>query len=339
MDGALSYFGPGGNQHPEVCLGHAPVGNGPILAEICRRFCRLCDCPAGGTLGAGARRDRRILGRAGAPDMQRARGRSGRRPVSAGERSMALPVCSSLHDRLQCACRCAGDRSVCARCGRSRGTVAVRQLRRRQADGSRSADPPRSADDLTYILRDQSDSILATISARSSGMEPPMKSISLAIALAACLFATGALSQQYKVGSIEVDHPWSRATPKGAKIGAGYVSIKNAGSTADRLVGGSFAAAGKVEVHQATMDQGVMKMRPVAGGVEIKPGERVELNPDGLHLMFIDLKEPLKNGEQVAGTLEFEKAGTVPVQYKVGGVGEEVSKPDMKSAPGMKDMR
>ncbi len=65
-----------------------------------------------------------------------------------------------------------------------------------------------------------------------------MKSISLAIALAACLFATGALSQQYKVGSIEVDHPWSRATPKGAKIGAGYVSIKNAGSTADRLVGG-----------------------------------------------------------------------------------------------------
>jgi len=83
----------------------------------------------------------------------------------------------------------------------------------------------------------------------------------------------------------------------------------------------------------------VMKMRPVAGGVEIKPGERVELKPDGMHLMFIDLKEPLKNGEQVAGTLEFEKAGTVPVQYTVGGIGEKASKPDMKSTPGMKDMR
>src|SRR5207249_10058198 len=97
---------------------------------------------------------------------------------------------------------------------------------------------------------------------------------------AACLLATGAVAQQYKLGSLEIDHPWSRATPKGAKTGAGYVSIKNTGSTADRLVGGSFADAGKVEVHQMTMDQGVMKMRPVAGGVEIKPGERVELKPD-----------------------------------------------------------
>lgn len=171
-----------------------------------------------------------------------------------------------------------------------------------------------------------------------------MKSISLAIALAACLFATGALSQQYKVGSIEVDHPWSRATPKGAKIGAGYVSIKNAGSTADRLVGGSFAAAGKVEVHQMTMDQGVMKMRPVAGGVEIKPSETVQLKPDGLHLMFVGLKQPLKKGEQVSGTLEFEKSGTVEVQYTVEGVGEKSSMPDtkpdmksdMKNMPGMK---
>ena len=166
-----------------------------------------------------------------------------------------------------------------------------------------------------------------------------MKTSFVFVLAAACLLATGAVAQQYKLGSLEIDHPWSRATPKGAKIGAGYVSIKNTGSTADRLVGGSFADAGKVEIHQMTMDQGVMKMRPVAGGVEIKPGERVELNPDGLHLMFIDLKEPLKNGEQVAGTLEFEKAGTVPVQYTVGGVGEKASKPDMKSAPGMKDMR
>jgi hypothetical protein len=84
-------------------------------------------------------------------------------------------------------------------------------------------------------------------------------------------------------------------------------------------------------------------MRPVAGGVEIKPGETVELKPDGYHLMFIDLKQPLKKGEQVAGTLEFEKAGTVQVQYTVGAIGEKASKPDMKpdmnSMPGMKNMR
>ena len=153
------------------------------------------------------------------------------------------------------------------------------------------------------------------------------------------LIVTPAPAADYTAGAIKVSDPWSRATPKGAKIGAGYVRIKNTGSTADRLLGGSFADAGKVEVHQMTMDQGVMKMRPVAGGVEIKPGETVELKPDGMHLMFIDLKQPLKNGEQVAGTLEFEKAGTVPVQYTVGGIGEKASKPDMKSTPGMKDMR
>src|SRR6266516_3569537 len=162
-------------------------------------------------------------------------------------------------------------------------------------------------------------------------MEPSMRTPVVFVLAAACLLATGAVAQQYKLGSVEIDHPWSRATPKGAKTGAGYVSIKNTGSTADRLVGGSFADAGKVEIHQMTMDQGVMKMRPVAGGVELKP--------DGMHLMFIDLKQPLKNGEQVAGTLEFEKAGTVPVQYTVGGIGEKASKPDMKSTPGMKDMR
>jgi periplasmic copper chaperone A len=145
-------------------------------------------------------------------------------------------------------------------------------------------------------------------------MEQSMKT-PLVVALAASLFATGAMAQQYKVGSLEIEHPWSRATPKGAKTGAGYAGIKNNGSTPDRLIGGSFAAAEKVEVHQMTMDQSVMKMRPLAGGVEIKAGETVELKPDGMHLMFIGLKQPLKQGEQVSGTLEFEKAGTIQVQY------------------------
>jgi periplasmic copper chaperone A len=169
-------------------------------------------------------------------------------------------------------------------------------------------------------------------------MEQSMKT-SLVLALAASLFATGAMAQQYKAGSLEIDHPWSRATPKGAKTGAGYAGIKNNGSTPDRLIGGSFAAAEKVELHQMTMDQGVMKMRLVAGGVEIKPGETVELKPDGLHLMFVGMKQPLKKGDQVAGTLEFEKSGTVEVQFTVEEVGAKSPMPDMKpdkNMPGMK---
>jgi len=165
---------------------------------------------------------------------------------------------------------------------------------------------------------------------------------SVSFALAACLLATGALAQQYKLGSLEIEHPWSRATPKGAKTGAGYVTIKNTGSTPERLVGGSFAHAGKVEVHQMSMDQGVMKMRPVAGGIEIKAGETVELKPDGYHLMFVGLKQPLNKGEHVDGTLQFEKSGTVQVQYTVEEVGKKSStetKSDMKNMPGMKNMR
>ena len=156
-----------------------------------------------------------------------------------------------------------------------------------------------------------------------------MKSTSV-LAVAACLLATGALAQQYKAGSLEIDHPWSRATPKGTKIGAGYLTIKNTGSAPDRLVGGSMADAVSVEIHEMTMDGGVMKMRPVAGGLEIKPGETVELKPGGFHLMFKDLKQSLKKGEQVDGALDFEKAGSVKVQYTVEGVGEKSSMPGMK---------
>src|SRR5260370_3362205 len=171
-------------------------------------------------------------------------------------------------------------------------------------------------------------------------MEPSMRTF-IAFALAACLLATGALAQHSKLVSLEVDPPWSRATPKGAKTGAGYVSIKNPGAPADRLLGGSFADAGKIEIHQMTMDRGVMKMRPVAGGVEIKAGETLELKPDGLHLMFVDLKQPLKKGEQVDGTLEFEKSGKVEVQFTVEGIGAAASKSDLqpdKSMAGMNNM-
>src|SRR5215470_2381265 len=104
------------------------------------------------------------------------------------------------------------------------------------------------------------------------------------IALALILIATRAVAEEYKLGSLEIIDPWSRATPKGAKVAAGYVKIHNAGAVADRLIAASSEAAARVEIHEMATDHGVMRMRPVGGGVEIRPGETVELQPSGFHL-------------------------------------------------------
>jgi copper(I)-binding protein len=152
-------------------------------------------------------------------------------------------------------------------------------------------------------------------------MEKAMKPASIMLAVALTCLAVTADATDYKVGSLEINHPWSRATPKGAKTAAGYVVIKNTGPAPDRLVGGSLAGAGVAQVHEMTMDGGVMKMRPVPGGLEIKPGETVELKPGSFHLMFVDLKQSLAKGQPVKGTLSFERAGTVDVEFTVEGIG------------------
>jgi copper(I)-binding protein len=141
----------------------------------------------------------------------------------------------------------------------------------------------------------------------------------LAILLVA--FLPAAQAGDIHAGSLDIATPWSRATPQGASIAAGYVTIRNTGATADRLVGGSSDAAAKFEVHEMSMDGGVMKMRPIQGGLEIKPGETVELKPQGLHIMFVGLKKPLKQGDHVKATLVFEKAGKVDVDFDVTGMG------------------
>ena len=146
-----------------------------------------------------------------------------------------------------------------------------------------------------------------------------MKSLLLAAILA---FATdAAIAHEYKAGSLEIKHPWARATPKGAAVAGGYMTIINKGTAPDRLIGFSSPAAGKFEIHEMTMDNGVMKMRPVTNGVEIKPGQTVELKPGSYHLMFMGLKQPFEKGKRVKGTLEFEKAGKVEVEYAVEAIG------------------
>jgi copper(I)-binding protein len=128
-------------------------------------------------------------------------------------------------------------------------------------------------------------------------------------------------ASQYKVGSLVITAPWIRATPKGAPVAGGYLTITNNGSEPDRLIGVSLAAAAKFEVHEMSMDGGVMKMRPLADGLEIKPGQTVELSPGGYHIMFPGLKRQLRQGETVKGTLEFAKAGRVEITYQVGAMG------------------
>jgi periplasmic copper chaperone A len=125
------------------------------------------------------------------------------------------------------------------------------------------------------------------------------------------------LSHDYKIGELKIDHPWTRATPGGAKVGGGYMKITNTGSETDRLIGGSAEIAGILEIHEMAMDGNVMKMRALEKGLEIKAGASVELKPGGYHVMFIDLKKPLKEGEKIKGNLIFEKAGKVDVEYRV----------------------
>jgi copper(I)-binding protein len=132
---------------------------------------------------------------------------------------------------------------------------------------------------------------------------------------------TSAQARDYKLGAIDISEPWSRATPKGASVAAGYMKITNTGATADRLIGGSSEIAPKFEVHEMSMEGGVAKMRPVKGGLELKPGETVELKPGSFHVMFTGLKKPLAAGDNVKAKLTFEKAGTIEVEYDVRAMG------------------
>jgi hypothetical protein len=160
-----------------------------------------------------------------------------------------------------------------------------------------------------------------------------MLTIVRTFAVLLAVWASAAYAMDYHVGSLDIAGPWSRATPKGASVAAGYLTIKNTGTAADRLVGGSSDAAAKFEVHEMSMDNGVMKMRPLKDGLEIKPGETVELKPQGLHVMFVGLKKPLQQGDHVKATLEFEKAGKVDVEFDVTGMG---GPPAGHAMPGMK---
>jgi periplasmic copper chaperone A len=140
-------------------------------------------------------------------------------------------------------------------------------------------------------------------------------------AVVVIMLSSAAHAYDYKIGAIEIDRPWSRAVPKGASVAAGYVTIKNTGSEPDRLVSGSTPVAGKFEIHEMSMDNGIMRMRPVPDGIVINPGETVELKPQSFHIMMMGLKQPIVKGKPFKGSLVFEKAGAVDVDFTVESVG------------------
>lgn len=130
------------------------------------------------------------------------------------------------------------------------------------------------------------------------------------------MMATGALAHDFTVGDLEVVHPWARASAGPAKSGGAYMTIKNAGSTADRLLSVSSTVAKKTHLHTTVMENNVMKMRPV-DAISIPAGGMVELKPGSFHVMFMGLKQPFMEGDMFPLTLTFDTAGTLDIKVYV----------------------
>ncbi len=147
-------------------------------------------------------------------------------------------------------------------------------------------------------------------------------SLALALPLAAPLAAqadgTMQMGATVHLGPLELSNGFSRATLPNAPVGGGFLTIKNTGTTADRLIGASSAVAGHVEVHEMKMVGNVMKMSAVKDGLPIPAGATVTLQPGGFHLMFMDLRQPLVQGKTVMVTLTFEHAGKVEMPLMIG---------------------
>jgi copper(I)-binding protein len=138
-----------------------------------------------------------------------------------------------------------------------------------------------------------------------------------ATAAAATSFAPAAQANDYKLGTLQIVQPWTRATPGGAQAGGGFMKLVNGGGTADRLISARSAAADRVEIHEMRMEGSIMRMRELEKGLELPAGATVELKPGGYHIMFMGLKAPFAQDARVPITLVFEKAGTVDVEMVV----------------------
>lgn len=145
--------------------------------------------------------------------------------------------------------------------------------------------------------------------------------LSLVAAVCCLPLAVSAGSHEFTSNGVTVSHPWVRATPGGATVGAAYLEIGADANTTDKLVGVSSPVAEKGEIHTHVHDGDVVRMRKVKGGLDIAAGKSVILKPSGDHIMLMGLKQPLKEGETVTLTLQFEKAGPIEVEASVEPIG------------------
>lgn len=148
--------------------------------------------------------------------------------------------------------------------------------------------------------------------------------------------AATAMAHEFSAKGVTVSHPWARATPKGAKVGAAYLEIKTDAKTTDRLIGAKSMVAGKVEIHTHIHEGDVMKMRRI-DGIDLKAGASHLLKPSGDHVMLMDLIEPLKEGDVIKITLIFAKAGEIEIDATVEPIGAK-GPHGMDSQPGHEGM-
>ena len=137
-----------------------------------------------------------------------------------------------------------------------------------------------------------------------------------AVLIASAFGASAPSAHDYALKTLKIDHPFARATPPGAKVAGVFVTVENTGTQPDRLLSVSTPIAGVAELHQMSVDAGVMRMRGVAA-LEVRPGEKLQLKPGGYHVMLSELRRPLKVGDKFPLTLTFQNAGAVEVSVWV----------------------
>jgi copper(I)-binding protein len=160
-------------------------------------------------------------------------------------------------------------------------------------------------------------------------------SLRFPLLLVAALHFSPAVAHQYQLGSLVIEHPWSRPTAPGMPMGVAYLSITNNGNRADVLIAASTPAAAQVQMHQTTIVDGMARMRPLAE-IAIPAGATVKIEPGGIHLMLVDLKAPFELGRSVPLELTFRNAGKITVALSIetgdGPPSAENSRPDSPGA-------
>lgn len=155
---------------------------------------------------------------------------------------------------------------------------------------------------------------------RSQSLLPALFVAASLFSLVSLPVGGAALAHEYSAKSVTVSHPWARATPPGAKVGAAYLEIAASKAGGDKLLSARADIAGRVEIHTHKHEDGIMKMQQI-DSLPVAAGKSALLKPSGDHIMLMDLKKPLVEGDLLPLTLVFEKAGEIKVDATVEPIG------------------